>query len=68
MAYRDVKLSAELMLWIEVCSVSLIVVVLAVMPMRFGLHIDMDQFRLKGVSLLRAGTGAGALDVQLCRI
>src|ERR1022692_574624 len=29
-AYRDVKLSAELMLWIEVCSVSLIVVVLAV--------------------------------------
>ncbi len=49
-AWRDVKLSAELMLWIEVCSVSLIVVVLAVMPIRFGLHIDFDQFRLKGVS------------------
>jgi amino acid transporter len=54
-AYRDVKLSAELMLWIEVCSVSLIVVVLAVMPIRFGLHIDMDQFRLKGVSFAALG-------------
>ena len=30
-AYRDVKLSAELMLWIEVASVGLIIVVLAVM-------------------------------------
>ncbi len=54
-AYRDVKLSAELMLWIEVCSVSLIVVVLTVMPIRFGLHIDMDQFRLKGVSFSALG-------------
>lgn len=54
-AYRDVKLSAELMLWIEVCSVSLIVVVLAVMPIRFGLHIDLDQFRLKGVSFAALG-------------
>ncbi len=54
-AYRDVKLSAELMLWIEVCSVSLIVVVLAVMPIRFGLHIDMDQFRLRGVSFSALG-------------
>jgi len=49
LAYRDVKLSAELMLWIEVGSVSLIVVVLAVMLWRFGMHVDMDQFRLKGV-------------------
>ena len=47
-AYRDVKLSAELMLWIEVGSVSLIVLVLAVMPIRFGLHIDLDQLHLKG--------------------
>ena len=54
-AYRDVKLSAELMLWIEVCSVSLIVVVLAVMPVRFGLHLDMDQFRLRGVSFSGLG-------------
>lgn len=54
-AYRDVKLSAELMLWIEVISVSMIVVVLAVMPVRFGFHIDMDQFRLRGVSFSSLG-------------
>lgn len=54
-AYRDVKLSAELMLWIEVGSVSLIVLVLAIVPIRFGLHIDMDQLHLKGVSLSSLG-------------
>jgi amino acid transporter len=54
-AYRDVKLSAELMLWIEVCSISLIVVVLVVMLVRFGWHLDFDQFRLKGVSLSALG-------------
>lgn len=50
-AWRDVKLSAELMLWIEVISVSLIVLVLAIMPVRFGLHLDLDQIRLHGASL-----------------
>ena len=54
-AYRDVKLSAELMLWIEVCSVSLICIILTVMPVRFGLHLDMDQFRLRGVSFSSLG-------------
>jgi amino acid transporter len=54
-AYRDVKLSAELMLWIEVGSVSLIVLVLAVMPIRFGLHIDLDQLHLKGASFSALG-------------
>jgi amino acid transporter len=54
-AYRDVKLSAEMMLWIEVGSVSLILIVLAVMPARFGLHIDMDQIHLKGVSFSALG-------------
>ena len=54
-AYRDVKLSAELMLWIEVVSVSLILIVLAVMLFRFGLHFDLDQLRLKGVSLSALG-------------
>ncbi len=54
-AYRDVKLSAELMLWIEVVSVSLIGLVLAAMIFRFGLHFDMDQFRLKGVSIAALG-------------
>ncbi len=54
-AYRDVKLSAELMLWIEVGSVSLIVLVLAIMPIQFGLHIDIDQLHLKGASFSAFG-------------
>ena len=54
-AYRDVKLSAEMMLWIEVASVSLIVSVLAIMPVRFGLHLDMDQFHLRGASFSALG-------------
>ena len=54
-AYRDVKLSAELMLWIEVVSVGLVVVVLALMLFRFGLHFDMDQFRLKDVKVSALG-------------
>lgn len=54
-AYRDVKLSAELMLWIEVGSVSLIVLVLTIMPIRFGLHLDMDQLHLKGASFSALG-------------
>lgn len=54
-AYRDVKLSAELMLWIEVGALSLIVVVLAAMLVRFGFHIDVDQFSLRGVSFASLG-------------
>lgn len=54
-AYRDVKLSAELMLWIEVVSVGLVVIVLALMLFRHGLHFDLDQFRLKGVHVSALG-------------
>ena len=54
-AYRDVKLSAELMLWIEVISIGLIVIVLALMLARFGLHFDSDQLQLRGVSLSALG-------------
>ena len=54
-AYQDVKLSAELMLWIEVVSLGLVVIVLAVLLGRYGLHFDMDQFRLKGVSTAALG-------------
>lgn len=54
-AYRDIKLSAELMLWIEICSVSLIAIVLLILPIRFGFHLDMDQFRLKGVTFSSLG-------------
>ena len=54
-AYRDVKLSAELMLWIEVVSVSLILIVLAVMVVRFGFQFDVDQLRLKGTTISSLG-------------
>lgn len=54
-AYRDVKLSAELMLWIEVGSLSLIVAVLVIMPAHFGMHIDLDQLHMKGVSFASLG-------------
>ena len=54
-AYRDVKLSAELMLWIEVCSVSLIFVVLVLMLVRSGWHLDTAQFSLRGVSFSTLG-------------
>lgn len=54
-AYRDVKLSAELMLWIEVGSLSLIVAVLAIMPFHFGMHVDLDQLHMKGVSFAALG-------------
>jgi amino acid transporter len=54
-AYRDVKLSAEVMLWIEAISVSLIVLVLILLPVHVGLHIDTTQFRLQGVSFKGLG-------------
>jgi amino acid transporter len=54
-AYRDIRLSAELMLWIEIVSVSLIAIVLVLLPIRFGLHLDLDQFRLKGVTISALG-------------
>ena len=54
-AYRDVKLSAELMLWIEVVSVSLILTVLAVLVFRFGFQFDLDQLKLKGVTVSALG-------------
>jgi amino acid transporter len=54
-AYRDVKLSAELMLWIEVFSVSFILIVLAVLVFRFGFQFDLDQLRLKGASISTLG-------------
>jgi len=54
-AYRDVKLSAEVMLWIETCSVSLILIVLLLLPLHIGLKIDTSQFRVQGVSFSSLG-------------
>jgi len=54
-AYRDVKLSAEVMLWIEAVSVGFVLIVLAAMVFRFGFRLDTDQFRLKGVPISALG-------------
>src|SRR6202051_1293 len=56
-AWRDVKISARLMLWIEAASVSVIVIVIALLLVRRGWHLDAEQLHLRGmtVSGLRLG-------------
>jgi amino acid transporter len=49
-AWRDVKISARLMLWIEAVSVSVIVIVVALLFFRHGWHLDGDQLRLHGMT------------------
>jgi amino acid transporter len=49
-AYRDVKISARLMLWIEAASVSVIVTVVALVLYRHGWHLDGDQLHLHGMT------------------
>jgi amino acid transporter len=49
-AWRDVKISARLMLWIEAVSVSMIITLIALVLVRHGLHIDSEQFRLRGMT------------------
>ena len=49
-AWRDVKVSARLMLWIEAVSVSLILLVVALVLARFRHHLDWEQLRLHGMT------------------
>jgi amino acid transporter len=49
-AWRDVKISARVMLWIEAISVSLIVLLVALVLMRHGLRLDRSQLRLQGMT------------------
>jgi amino acid transporter len=49
-AWRDVKISARLMLWIEATSVSVIVIVIALLLFRHGWHLDADQLHLHGMT------------------
>ena len=53
MAYRDIKLSTEMMLWMEGASVACIAVIVVLILWRHGWHLDMEQLRLRGAS----GTG-----------
>jgi amino acid transporter len=49
-AWRDVKISARLMLWIEAVSVSFILIVVVLVLARHGRHLDWQQFHLQGMS------------------
>jgi amino acid transporter len=49
-AWRDVKISARLMLWIEAVSVSFILIVVLLVLVRHGMHLDWEQLRLRGMS------------------
>jgi amino acid transporter len=48
-AYRDVKISTQLMVYIEFVSVALIGAVFAMLLWKHGLHLDPAQFTLRGV-------------------
>ena len=56
-AYRDVKISARLMLWIEAISVLLIACVVGLTLLRHGPHLDRPQFDLRDISLGRLRLG-----------
>jgi amino acid transporter len=49
-AYRDVQVSARMMLWIEAAAVTMIGFILALLLWRNGLHIDQPQLHLTGIS------------------
>ncbi len=49
-AYRDVKISARLMLWIEAASVTVIVAVVVLLLVRHGWHWDWDELHLRGMT------------------
>jgi len=52
-AWRDVKISARVMLWIEAVSVSLILILIILVLAHAGFHLDREQLHL------RAMTGSG---------
>jgi amino acid transporter len=49
-AWRDVKISARLMLWIEAVSVSVILIVVILVLVRQGRHLDWKQLQLRGMT------------------
>ncbi|QNI35015.1 APC family permease [Alloacidobacterium dinghuense] len=48
MAYRDIKVSAQAMLWMEGVSVACIALVMVLILFRHGLHVDREQLSLSG--------------------
>jgi amino acid transporter len=49
-AWRDVKISARMMLWIEAISVSMILIVVVLVLARKGIHPDWQQLKLQGMT------------------
>src|ERR1700680_553906 len=49
-AWRDVKISARVMLWIEAVSVSLILILIILVLARAGFNLDRDQLHLRGMT------------------
>jgi len=49
-AYRDVEISARLMLWIEASSVAVILTLVVLVLARHGLHWDWDQLQLHSMT------------------
>lgn len=49
-SWRDVQISARLMLWIEAISVAMIFVVVVLVLLRHGWHVDSEQFHFQGVT------------------
>jgi amino acid transporter len=50
MAYRDIKVSAQAMLWMEGVSVACIALVLVLILLKHGLHVDGEQLLLHNAS------------------
>ncbi len=57
LAYRDIKISARMMLGFEAVSVALISLVAVCILVRHGFHLDMGQVTLKGVTPERLRMG-----------
>lgn len=49
-AWRDVKISARLMLWIEVTSMFMISTLVMAVLVRQGFHVDSEQLHLRGMT------------------
>jgi amino acid transporter len=49
-ACRDVKISARLMLWVEITSVLTILTVVSLVLLRHGFHLDLEQLHLRGMT------------------
>jgi amino acid transporter len=49
-AWRDVQISARMMLWMEAASLTVIMIVLVLVLVRHGAHVDPEQVTLHGMT------------------